>query len=52
MGEVCSGFNLAVSSPRDRRDSEACICIVAMKGKMIGLFILLDFTLSTSCDVA
>ena len=37
MGEVlCNGFNLAVSSPRDRRGSEAHICIIAIKGKMMG----------------
>jgi hypothetical protein len=33
---LCSGFNLAVSSPSDSRGSEACTCIVAIKGKMIG----------------
>ena len=37
MGEVlCNGFNLAVSSPRDRRGSEARICVVATKGKTMG----------------
>ena len=37
VGEVlCNGSNLAVSSPRDRRGSEACICIVSIKGKMSG----------------
>ena len=35
MGEVpCCGFNLVVSSPRDRRGREASICIVDTKGKM------------------
>ena len=37
MGEVlCDGFNLAVSSPSDRRGSEARICIVVIKGKTMG----------------
>ena len=37
MGEVlCSGFNLAVSSPSDSRGSEARICIVATKEKTKG----------------
>ena len=37
MGEVlCNGFNLVGSSPSDRRGSEARICIVAIKGKMMG----------------
>ena len=37
VGEVlCGGFNLAVSSPHDKRGSEAHICIVAIKGKTIG----------------
>src|SRR3989337_1847998 len=31
-----SRFNLAVSSPSDRRGSEARICIVATKGKTMG----------------
>jgi hypothetical protein len=31
-----SMFNLAVSSPNDRRGSEARICIVATKGKTMG----------------
>jgi hypothetical protein len=31
-----SRFNLAVSSLCDRRSSEACICIVATKGKTTG----------------
>ena len=31
-----SRCNLAVSSPRDRRGSEARICIIATKGKMMG----------------
>jgi len=31
-----SRFNLVVSSPSDRRGSEARICIVATKGKMTG----------------
>ena len=53
VGEVfCSGFNFAVSSPRDRRGSEAHICIVATKDKQRGSIILLEFTLSTSCHVA
>ena len=43
MGEVlCSGFNLPVFSPHDRRGSEVRICIVATKGKMTG-FILIDW---------
>ena len=38
MGDVlCSRFNLAVSSPSDNRGSEVRICIVATKGKMMGL---------------
>ena len=37
MGEVlCNGFNLAMSSPRDRRSSETRICIIAIKAKMAG----------------
>ena len=37
VGEVlCNGFNLAVSSPRERRGSEARMCIVATKGKTMG----------------
>ena len=37
MGEVlCDGFNPAVSSPSDRRGSEAHICIVAIKDKKMG----------------
>jgi hypothetical protein len=37
MGEVlCIGFNLVVSSPSDRRGSEARICIVAIKDKKMG----------------
>jgi hypothetical protein len=37
VGEVLrDGFNLVVSSPSDRRGSEARICIVAIKGKMMG----------------
>ena len=37
MGEVlCNGFNLAVSSPSDRKGSEARICIVAIKDKKVG----------------
>jgi hypothetical protein len=37
MGEVlCSGFNLMMSSPSDRRGSEARICIVAIKNKTTG----------------
>ena len=37
MGEVlCNGFNLAVSSPSDRKGSEAHICIVAIKDKKVG----------------
>ena len=36
MGEVlCHGFNLAVSSPRVRKGSEARICIVAIKDEMM-----------------
>ena len=31
-----SRFNLVVTSPCEGRDSEACICIVATKEKMIG----------------
>ena len=35
---MCSSrFNLAVSSPSDKRGSEARICIVATKGKMMVL---------------
>jgi hypothetical protein len=38
MGEVlCDGFNFAVSSPSDRRGSEARICIIAIKDKTEGL---------------
>ena len=37
MGEVlCDGFNLAVSSPSDRKGSEARIFIVVIKGKLMG----------------
>ena len=37
MGQVLSfGFNLAVSSPSDRRGNEAHICIVAIKNKKMG----------------
>ena len=53
MGEVlCNGFNLAVSSPHDIRGSEARICIVSIKGKTMGFFILIEFTLSISCHLA
>ena len=31
---LCNGFNLAMSSPRDRRGSKARICIFFIKGKM------------------
>ena len=42
MGDVlCSGFNLAVSSPSDRKGSEARICIVSTKDKNVG-FIHID----------
>ena len=53
MGEVlCSGFNLAVSSPSDRKGSEAHICIVATKDKKAG-FIHIDWIYpSTSCHLA
>ena len=37
MGEViCDGFNFAVSSPSDRRGSEARLCVVAIKDKNVG----------------
>ena len=50
MGEVlCSGFNLVVSSPSDRRGSEARIILMLLRIKQWGLFILVEFTLSTSC---
>ena len=41
MGEVlCYGFNLVVSSHSDSCGSEAHICIVAIKDKKMGFFIL------------
>ena len=46
-----SGFNLAVSSPRDRRGREERICIVAIKDKTMGFIHLIEFTLSTSCHL-
>ena len=52
MGGACDGFNLAVSSPSDRSGSEACIVLLPLKGKRRGLFILVEFTLSTSCHLA
>ena len=33
---LCDGFDLAVSSPSDRKGSEARICIVAIKDKTMG----------------
>ena len=53
MGEVlCDGSNLVVSSPSDRRGSEARICIVAIKDKKVG-FIHIDWIYpSTSCHLA
>jgi hypothetical protein len=33
---LCDGFNPTVSSPSDRRGSEARICIVAIKDKTTG----------------
>ena len=37
MGEeLCDGFNLAVSSPSDRKGSKARVCIVVIKGKTMG----------------
>ena len=53
MGEVlCSGFNLAVSSPSDRRGSEARIVLLLLRIKRRGLFILIGVSLSTSCHLA
>ena len=53
MGEVlCNGFNLAVSSPSDRRGSEARIVLLLLRVKRHGLFFLIGFTLSTSCYLA
>ena len=53
MGEVlCNGFNLAVSSPNDRKGSEERICIVAIKDKNVG-FIHIDWIYPyTSCHLA
>ena len=52
MGEVLfNGFNLAVSSPIDKKGSEARICIVAIKDKKVD-FIHIDWIYpSTSCLV-
>ena len=37
MGEVrCNGFNLAVLYPSDKLGDKTRICIVAIKGKMMG----------------
>ena len=53
MGEVLSfGFNLAVSSTSDRRGSEARIVLLPLRVKRQGLFVLIGFTLSTSCHLA
>ena len=53
MGEVlCDGFNLAVSSPGDSRCSEKRIVLLPLRIKIWGLFILIGFTLSTSCHLA
>ena len=53
MGEVLSfGFNLAVSSPHDRRGSEARIVLLLLRVKRWGSIILLDFILSTLCHHA
>ena len=53
VGEVlCSGFNLAVFSPSDRRGSEARIVFLLLRIKQWGLLILIEFTLSTSCHLA
>src|SRR4051812_48760951 len=43
MGEVlCNGFNLAVSSPSDRRGSEARIVLLPLiKDKKMGVYIIL-----------
>ena len=46
---LCDGFNLVVSSHRDRRGSKALIVLLPLWIKQWGLFILLEFTLSTSC---
>ena len=53
MGEVlCSGYNLVVSSPSDRKGSEAHFCIVATKDKKV-VFTHIDWIYpSTSCHVA
>ena len=50
VGEVLfSGFDLAVPSARDIRGSEARIVLLLLRIKRWGLFILFEFTLSTSC---
>ena len=53
MGEVlCDGFNIAVIYiPVTERDKTR-ICILDIKDKIMGLFILIGFTLSTSCHLA
>ena len=53
MEEVLrDGFNLVVSSPSDRRGSEAHICIVSIKDKKMG-FVHIDWIYpSTSCHLA
>ena len=53
MGEVLSfGFNLTVSFPSDSRGSKARIVLLPSRIKRWGLFILIEFTLSTSCHLA
>ena len=50
VGEILSnGFNLAVSSPRDRRGSDAHFLLLPLRVKRRGLIILLGFILSTLC---
>ena len=53
MGEVLrNGFNLAVLYIQVTERDKTHICIVVIKDKMMGLFILIGFTLSISCHLS
>ena len=49
---LCNGFNLAVLYIPVTEGDTTRICIVAIKEKRRGLFILVGFILSTSCHLA
>ena len=52
VGEVlCNGFNLVVSSPNDRKVSEAHICIIAIKDKKVRTIHIDWIYPSTSCHL-